>query len=151
MGMYMKFLYLPVFLGTIIIMVRLNGWNLCAQNPRKECPFRLWLNHHGPSLHHDSARITERPRTWWGTSVRTYLWMGSAGCITGLHNDDEDSWSAILEHARACNRKKSEKNRKAHVRKIEKQNQCNPIGTRMVINDVSILSRGTIWRSYARY
>lgn len=29
---------------------------------------------------------------WWGTSIRNYLWMGSLGCVTGLHCDDEDNF-----------------------------------------------------------
>ncbi|CAK9046966.1 unnamed protein product [Durusdinium trenchii] len=29
---------------------------------------------------------------WWGTRVQTNFWMGSSGCLTGLHTDDEDNF-----------------------------------------------------------
>lgn len=44
------------------------------------------------SEHHESLQEMESGLSWWGTSLLTYLWMGSRGCLTGLHSDDEDNF-----------------------------------------------------------
>ena len=43
-------------------------------------------------LHCRVLRELEPGLRWWGTTVQTNLWIGGRGCVTGLHNDDEDNF-----------------------------------------------------------
>ena len=42
--------------------------------------------------HTKQMAMIEEGLRWLGTSVQTNFWMGSFGCITGLHSDDEDNF-----------------------------------------------------------
>ena len=52
MGMYMEFLYLPVFLGTIIIMLRFWVKFVCPKSVKRMSIPVIVMD---PYLHHDSA------------------------------------------------------------------------------------------------